>query len=115
MSGALTAPDGLVRAEAIGRAGHLSEAQLREHASDEDPTVRLSVVQALHERGELSEDDEVLLEAAAPDEALASRSAATRILRGDPGRHPRTIAALLGDPHVYVRAAARLANEAHGG
>jgi hypothetical protein len=115
VSAALIAPDGLVRAEAIGRAGHLSEAQLREHASEEDPVVRLRVVQALHDRGELSEDDAVLLEAAAPDGALASRSAAARIVRRVPRRHPRTIAKLLGDPHVYVRAAARLADEAQGG
>lgn len=115
VSSGLADPVGLVRAEAIRHGSHLDEQQIREHIGDEDATVRLSVLQSLSTRKYLSEDDDALVRAAAPSEPLASRSAAGGIVRDERGRHPRATAALLRDPHVYVRAVARAASGSPGG
>jgi hypothetical protein len=95
-----------VRAEAVRLARDLASIDVRSLSHDPDPSVRAQVLSALRDRDELAADDQMLLDCCSPDQPLALRATAVRIVRDQPEAHDRAQQVLAIDPNGYIRAVA---------
>jgi hypothetical protein len=109
LSSALRDSAGPVRAEAVRLARDIASLDVRALADDPDAMVRAQVLGALGGRDELAVDDLCLLDACAPEQPLALRATAVRIVRDRPGLHTEAHQILREDPNVYIRAVAAAA------
>jgi hypothetical protein len=109
LSAALRDGAGPVRAEAVRLARDIASLDVRTLADDPDAMVRAQVLGALGDRNDLAVDDPCLLDACAPEQPLALRATAVRIVRERPGVHTEAHRVLREDPNVYIRAVAAAA------
>jgi hypothetical protein len=106
LSAALGDGAAAVRAEGVRLARDVASIDVRSLADDPDPLVGAQVLSALANRDDLEADEQQLLDACAPEQPIALRATAVRIIRDQPGVHDRARQILASDPNAYVRAVA---------